>query len=88
MVIDAQGFKRKVKDKSPGIKRILHKIQSGTSMTEGEARRVHDIWDLPLDERWKLYRRWLAYFSAGLQGEAGSEFEEYNKQCKRLTELK
>uniref|UniRef100_A0A4W6EBA4 Zinc finger NFX1-type containing 1 n=1 Tax=Lates calcarifer TaxID=8187 RepID=A0A4W6EBA4_LATCA len=68
--------------------RIRKELGKTTSMTEDEADKVFDVWTLTQQDRWKLYRLWVARYRADLHTRT-LEFEQaYQNTADRLADVK
>ncbi|XP_054753251.2 NFX1-type zinc finger-containing protein 1-like [Lytechinus pictus] len=62
-------------------------LGSRDKMTESESKKITDIWSLPLEDRWKMYRLWTKKLEArGLQRAVTicKEMEQVCHECQRL----
>ena len=57
-------------------------------MTEAEARGFHDVWRLPIKDRWRLYRKWVRDISQQHQNTIASVQGEYDRGMKELQDLR
>ncbi|KAF8768116.1 NFX1-type zinc finger-containing protein 1-like [Argiope bruennichi] len=79
-----QGGRKKIK------KYIRHYLKNSKAMTENEERRVNNVWMLPIEQRWRLYKLWLERFIK-MKEEEGLQMQEmlrneYNLLCEMRTE--
>ncbi|CAH1269010.1 ZNFX1 [Branchiostoma lanceolatum] len=67
--------------------KVKHELSKTDMMTDAEVRRVQDVWTLQLQDRWRLYRHWVARYCAKYK-ESIREYErEYERAAKRLMEF-
>ena len=80
-----------VQDKKRVKSRIVYQIkkelQSEDVMTDAQERRIRDVWELPLNNRWRLYRKWVREISQQHQNTIASIQDEYDRGMKELQEL-
>lgn len=74
--------KRKMKKK---VKVELRKLNT---MTEAEASKVQDVWQLDLNSRWQLYRLWLQMYQADTRRKILSHERQYRSSAERMAELR
>ena len=49
--------------------------------------KVQQVWDLRIEDRWRLYLFWLRLFQANARDEISRKGQEYDSICKRFTEI-
>ncbi|XP_028413341.1 NFX1-type zinc finger-containing protein 1-like isoform X2 [Dendronephthya gigantea] len=80
-----------VQDKKRARSRIVFQIkkqlQSEDVMTDAEEMRIRDVWELSVNNRWRLYRKWVREISQQHQNTIASIQDEYNRGMKELQEL-
>ncbi|XP_023281831.1 NFX1-type zinc finger-containing protein 1 [Seriola lalandi dorsalis] len=74
--------KRKIKNK---IRRELGKT---SAMSEREADTVFDVWTLSQQDRWRLYRLWVAQYRIELRTRAVESEQAYQNAVDRLADVK
>lgn len=50
--------------------------------------KINDVWNLPFEDRWRLYLFWLRFFQSNCQEEISKRNTQYEDICKRFTEIK
>ena len=66
---------------------IIHSWgRSLPEMTTEEAAQVHDIHELLLEDRWRLYNHWVAKFLEEILNENETAFQQHNTLCRRFKE--
>ena len=50
--------------------------------------KIYDVWNLPFEDRWRLYLFWLRFFQSNCQEEISKRNKQYEDICKRFTEIK
>ena len=73
--------------KSKMMSKIRTQLQNEDIMTEQEEFNIHDVWELPLNDRWRLYRKWVRHICQQHQNTIANVQEEYNDGMKELQEL-
>nr|XP_006812407.1 PREDICTED: NFX1-type zinc finger-containing protein 1-like [Saccoglossus kowalevskii] len=67
--------------------RIRTHMRNKASMHVSEADGVHDVWQLQIEDRWRLYHHWLNRYTKQ-QGECIAQLErKYEKEAQRLQEI-
>ncbi|XP_028413342.1 NFX1-type zinc finger-containing protein 1-like [Dendronephthya gigantea] len=66
---------------------IKKELQSEDVMTDEEEMLVVDLWELPVNNRWRLYRKWVREISQQHQNTIASIQDEYDRGMKELQEL-
>uniref|UniRef100_A0A914YQY9 Uncharacterized protein n=1 Tax=Panagrolaimus superbus TaxID=310955 RepID=A0A914YQY9_9BILA len=67
---------------------FINYITVAPPMIETEANAVNDIWELPLQSRWRLYQYWIEKVRDVINVELKNLEDEYSENVKRLTELR
>ena len=67
--------------------KIRKQLQRDDIMTDQEEADIHDVWELPLNDRWRLYRKWVRNICQQHQNTIANVQEEYNDGMKELQEL-
>ncbi|CAL1276814.1 unnamed protein product [Larinioides sclopetarius] len=79
-----QGGRKKIK------KYIRHFLKTSEAMSGNEEVRVKNVWMLPMEHRWRLYKLWLERFIKKKEGEGLRMQEmlrnEYNELCEMRTQ--
>ena len=81
-VQDTRRAKKKI------IFEIRKQLQSDDVMTDGEASRLHNVWQLTVKDRWRLYRKWVRDTSQQNQNTIASIQDDYNRGMKKMEELR
>lgn len=76
-VLRDRAFKRKLR----------HLLSKPPSISEEEAARVGDVWDLPLWKRKELYRYWVRKYRTNLKQEITGYEKEYQNEVKNYKEM-
>uniref|UniRef100_A0A914QGV9 NFX1-type zinc finger-containing protein 1 n=1 Tax=Panagrolaimus davidi TaxID=227884 RepID=A0A914QGV9_9BILA len=63
-------------------------ITVAPAMTEEEANVIEDIWELPLQSRWRLYQYWIEKVRNSVNDEMKALEDKYSEHVKRLTEIR
>ena len=69
------------------ISEIKKQLQREDVMSEEEETNIYDLWQLPLQDRWRLYRKWARKVSKQHQNTVATFQQEYDKGMKELKEL-
>ncbi|XP_048877737.1 NFX1-type zinc finger-containing protein 1 [Brienomyrus brachyistius] len=67
--------------------RIRRELAKGTIMNEEDEARIHNMWALNLQERWKLYRLWLMRYRTDMRARALQSEQAYQEAAERLAEI-
>ncbi|KAG9356146.1 hypothetical protein JZ751_000990 [Albula glossodonta] len=62
-------------------------LQKKDHMLEGDARRIMDLWTLPNEERWSLYRLWLSRYQSEIRTKIHKYDREYQRIVNRMEEV-
>ncbi|KAM9302608.1 NFX1-type zinc finger-containing protein 1-like [Morus bassanus] len=73
-------------EEGPLDTQLACQLQDIDAMTDGEVRRLRNLWQLRLGDRWRLYRRWLSTYSAALEEALARELEEYEQSAAKLAQ--
>ena len=68
--------------------RLKQNIQLVDAMTEEDAGRHDDIWALPLWQRWRLYRHWVAKYRLHLRAMLSESTRQHQMAADRLMEIR
>ena len=66
---------------------IKRELQSEDVMSDEEEAIINDLWQLPLQDRWRLYRKWARKVSKQHQNTIASFQEQYDEGMKEMKEL-
>ena len=77
----------KKRAKSKMMSKIRKRLQKEDIMTDQEEVKIRDVWELPLNDRWRLYRKWVRHICQQHQNTIANVQEEYNDGMKELQEL-
>nr|XP_006812408.1 PREDICTED: NFX1-type zinc finger-containing protein 1-like [Saccoglossus kowalevskii] len=66
---------------------IIRKLNSKDMMSEQEASKIVDIWALKIDDRWRLYRHWVAQYCDEQKNILGNHHQSYEAASKQLSEI-
>ena len=69
------------------MSKIRKQLQSEDIMTDQEERHIADVWELTLDDRWRLYRKWVREICLQHQNTIANVQDAYNEGMKELQEL-
>ena len=68
------------------------KVLAGESklqpITVTQLSKINNVWNLPFEDRWRLYLFWLRLFQSYCQEEISQRNKQYEDICKRFTEIK
>ncbi|XP_059801344.1 NFX1-type zinc finger-containing protein 1-like [Hypanus sabinus] len=67
---------------------VKQQLQNTDVMTELEARKIDNVWNLNLPDRWRLYRWWLSMYQAETKRGILDYEESYRRIVDRLAELR
>ncbi|XP_041672918.1 NFX1-type zinc finger-containing protein 1 isoform X2 [Cheilinus undulatus] len=67
---------------------VKRELQETSTMTETEERFIQDIWTLSMQDRWRLYRLWVARYREELCNKVLQCEQDYQNAADRLTEVK
>ncbi|XP_051872615.1 NFX1-type zinc finger-containing protein 1-like [Pristis pectinata] len=77
------------KEEKKRMQKIMKaQLQNTDIMTEFEARRIVNVWDLDLLDRWRLYRLWLSQYQAETKREILRYELDYRRIVDRLADLR
>ena len=75
-----------------GLSRDHLKVLRGESKLQplplAQVRNVSDVWMLSIEDRWRLYLFWLRLFRLSCQEDILRKSQEYERICKRFTEVR
>ena len=77
----------KKRARSKMISGIKKQLQSEDVMSEEEEANINDLWQLPVQDRWRLYRKWVRNISQKHQATIETFQKEYDDGMKELKEL-
>ena len=69
------------------ISEIKKQLQRENVMSEEEETNINDLWQLPLQDRWRLYRKWVSNIRRQHENTITTFQPEYDKGMKELKEL-
>uniref|UniRef100_A0AAX7SIY5 RZ-type domain-containing protein n=1 Tax=Astatotilapia calliptera TaxID=8154 RepID=A0AAX7SIY5_ASTCA len=69
-------------------KKIRNELGKTSAMTEREEDNVFDVWTLSQQDRWKLYRLWVARYRTELREKALLSEQAYQNAVDRLADVK
>ncbi|KAM4026831.1 NFX1-type zinc finger-containing protein 1-like [Anomaloglossus baeobatrachus] len=69
-------------------KRIKHELQKTSHMEESECELIADLWQLPLEKRWEVYRCWRSKYLCDIRKEIFTLENRYQIVVNRMAELK
>ncbi|XP_077386229.1 NFX1-type zinc finger-containing protein 1 [Festucalex cinctus] len=69
-------------------RRVKRELANNTTMSEAEEQGILDIWNLSMEDRWRLYRLWMVRYRADIRTEALVCEEEYQQAAERCAEIK
>ncbi|GAB1605315.1 NFX1-type zinc finger-containing protein 1-like [Argonauta hians] len=86
----ADGFEKATEDQKKFQKRLNMKLESSEiiSVEEIDSISYIDLWIMPVEKRWSLYRYWVSLYSSKLLEDISELTLEYNRTAKILEELK
>ena len=81
-----------IRQLSSTLSRDQMKILRGEStlkpFTAGEIVRVKQVWDLSVNDRWRLYLSWLRLYQENCKEQISRKIQEYERICKRSREIR
>ncbi|XP_070581257.1 NFX1-type zinc finger-containing protein 1-like [Ptychodera flava] len=80
-------WKMQRKNKGKWKREISKKLQSRDTMTDQKADVIGNVWTLPLEERWRLYRMWIAKYSEHQKTILQRHCEAYETACRQFQEV-
>ena len=100
---NAEEFRRKTKDrvekelfywahdngwqKQHANKIFQRNMRLTDEMSEEDARKIVNIWELPLQQRWRLYRHWIGEYRRDLRKTMSDNTIQYQMAADRLKEV-
>ncbi|CAH1781587.1 unnamed protein product [Owenia fusiformis] len=69
-------------------KTLKRGLQGTDAMTDDEANDCYILWDLPLKERWRLYRNWINKYRNSLKSKIQDYEREYERQARQMVDLR
>ncbi|NXS11506.1 ZNFX1 protein, partial [Neodrepanis coruscans] len=79
----------KTADQRKKIKQKMKvELRKQNAMTESEAKGIHDVWQLDMSSRWRLYRHWLQTYQGFIRRHNLQNERKYQAAAERLKELK
>ncbi|TKR64933.1 hypothetical protein L596_025403 [Steinernema carpocapsae] len=69
------------------LKNVTKRILRSQACSEHEAERVADIWALPVQDRWKLYKFWTNTLTEKLQMTLRTQERDYSRLTQMLKEI-
>lgn len=69
-------------------KKVKVELRKLNAMTEAEANKIQDVWQLDLNSRWQLYRLWLQMYQADTRRKILSYERQYHTSAERMAELR
>ncbi|NXM69663.1 ZNFX1 protein, partial [Serilophus lunatus] len=63
-------------------------LRKQNAMTESEAKGIHNVWQLDMSSRWRLYRLWLQTYQGFIRRRILRSEQKYQAAAERLKELK
>uniref|UniRef100_F6RC64 RZ-type domain-containing protein n=1 Tax=Ciona intestinalis TaxID=7719 RepID=F6RC64_CIOIN len=85
---DEAGWSITPEEKRRRKQRIKREIGKTDAMSTNEAIRVKDIFALSIQDKWKLYRRWVEDWKDGLRSSVERHTGLYNNLARKLNELR
>ncbi|XP_069003772.1 NFX1-type zinc finger-containing protein 1 [Embiotoca jacksoni] len=83
-----EGFQIQRKQRKKMKYRIRKELGKSSAMTEEEEDKVFDVWILNLQDRWRLYRLWVARYRVELRTRALESEQAYQNAVDRLADVK
>uniref|UniRef100_A0AAX7V2B9 RZ-type domain-containing protein n=1 Tax=Astatotilapia calliptera TaxID=8154 RepID=A0AAX7V2B9_ASTCA len=83
-----EGFKFQRDQRKKMKKKIRNELGKTSAMTEREEDNVFDVWTLSQQDRWKLYRLWVARYRTELREKALLSEQAYQNAVDRLADVK
>ena len=77
--------KQKAKKKQKKV--FQRNMRLTDEMSEEHLRKIVDIWKLPLQQRWRLYRHWIGEYRRGLRKTMSDNAIQYQMAADRLKEV-
>ncbi|XP_025119095.2 NFX1-type zinc finger-containing protein 1 isoform X2 [Bubalus bubalis] len=69
-------------------KKVKAELRKLNTMTEAEANKIQDVWQLDLNSRWQLYRLWLQMYQADTRRKILNYERQYRTSAERMAELR
>ncbi|MXQ86631.1 hypothetical protein E5288_WYG012925 [Bos mutus] len=69
-------------------KKVKVELRKLNTMTEAEANKIQDVWQLDLNSRWQLYRLWLQMYQADTRRKILNYERQYRTSAERMAELR
>lgn len=84
----ADGFQLQRHQKKMQKNRTKMELKKTESMTEVEAKAVQDIWNLPQQSKWNLYRFWRNLYVQQIEEEIRDQRKKYSNEWVRFVSLR
>ncbi|KAK3574831.1 hypothetical protein QTP86_018421, partial [Hemibagrus guttatus] len=68
--------------------RVKFELRKNDAMSEEEEQRVWNVWELKLNDRWRLYRLWVLRYQIDLRRKALEAEQHYQDAAERLAEIR
>ena len=70
-----------------GNREVVKNLRCHDMMTVTQANNVENVWDLTIDDRWRLYKLWVSEFCEERSSELGNIVTEYNLVFNRVERM-
>ncbi|KAJ8259276.1 hypothetical protein COCON_G00182880 [Conger conger] len=87
-VMSTDGWQMQKAQRKKMKQRIRRELVKSTAMSDEEEEALHDVWILPLQERWRLYRLWLWRYQTDMRTRALQSEQAYQDAAERLGEIR
>ena len=82
-----EGWQLQNKEKRRRKQRLKQGLSGTDAMAEEDARKIKDVWEVKIGERWRLYRYWLNQYREMLRQVIKGKEEEYQQLANRYVEI-
>ncbi|KAI3369880.1 hypothetical protein L3Q82_024689 [Scortum barcoo] len=83
-----EGWEMQQQQKKKMKRHIMRELGKSSAMTNEEERAILDIWTLSRQDRWRLYRLWVARYRAELGTRVLESEQAYQNAVDRLADIK
>ncbi|KAG7326586.1 hypothetical protein KOW79_009987 [Hemibagrus wyckioides] len=86
--VDDEGWEIQKHQKKKMKQRVKYELSKSDAMSEEEEKRVWNVWELKLTDRWRLYRLWVLRYQIDLRRKALQAEQLYQDAAERLAEIR
>nr|XP_055068724.1 NFX1-type zinc finger-containing protein 1 isoform X2 [Misgurnus anguillicaudatus] len=85
---DEEGWQIQKHQKKKIKQMVKHELMKSSVMSDEEERRVQNVWNLDLKDRWRLYRLWVLRYRTDLRSKALHAEQIFQEAAERLNEIR